>query len=212
MPDKKTITVRYPEREKLLSDFVRRGRQGVLFVETGNRLQLAEQVVVEVEFPGQKRSFRLRGKVVARRRASRELPRPPGVQVEFSREEDQTLRMILDHAQGKEVAFIDRGSKRMPCSFEVSYRRDEDFVKEFAEDIGEGGTFIRTENLFAVGTDVECRLRPPGYLMGIKIKAKVAWVLERGPEKGMGLQFVFETERQQKKIRTLVKKLTDRQT
>ena len=212
MPGKKTITVRYLEREKLLSDFIRRGRRGVLFVETGRRLQLAEQILVVVEFTGQKRSFRLHGKVVARRRASRELPRPPGVQVEFPGEEDQTLRLILDHAQGKEVAFVDRSSQRMPCSFEVSYRRDEDFIKEFAEDIGEGGTFIRTINLFVVGTEVECKLKPPGYLMGIKVKGKVAWVLKRGSMKGMGLQFVFDTEKQKRKIKNLVKKLTAKQT
>jgi uncharacterized protein (TIGR02266 family) len=210
MPGRKTITARYPKREKLLTDFERRGRRGLLFVETGRRLQLAEQVEVEVEFPAEKRTFRLRGKVVARRRASREPPLPPGVQIEFPTGEDRALRLILDHAQGKQVAFIDRGSRRMPCSLEVAYRRDEDFIREFAEDISEGGTFIRAENILAVGTEVECRLKPPGYLMGIKIRAKVAWVLSGGSTKGMGLQFVFGNEKQLKKIRSLIKKLASK--
>jgi uncharacterized protein (TIGR02266 family) len=212
MPGRKTITARFHKREKLLVNFERRGRRGLLFVETGRRLQLAEQVVVEVEFPSEKRTFRLHGKVVARRRASREPPLPPGVQVEFPTEEDQALRLILDHAQGKEVAFVDRGSRRMSCSLEVAYRRDEDFIREFAEDISEGGTFIRSNNILAVGTEVECRLKPPGYLIGIKVRGKVAWVLKSGPTKGMGLQFVFESEKQRRKVKSLIKKLANKQT
>lgn len=211
MVGKKTITARYGKKENLLSDFTRSGPRGVLFVETGRRLELAEQVLLVIEFPAERRSFRLQGKVIARRRSSRE-SLPPGAHVEIPVEENRTLQLVLDHAGGKEIDFIDRRGRRMPCSFVVSYRNDEDFVSEFAEDIGEGGTFIRTDKIFEVGTEVECRLRPPGHLMGLKLKGRVAWVKKAGRPTGMGVEFIFESERQRKKVREVVKKLVAEQT
>jgi type IV pilus assembly protein PilZ len=211
MAGKKTITARYGRKENLLAAFTRNGPRGVLFVETGRQPELAEQVLVVIEFPAEQRSFRLQGKVIARRRSSRE-SLPPGAHVEFLADENRTLQMVLDHAQGKAIDFIDRRGQRMPCSFVVSYRSDAGFVSEFAEDIGEGGTFIRTENIFEIGTEVECRLKPPGYLMGLKLKGRVAWVKKTGQPKGMGVEFIFRSERQRKKVREVVKKLVSEQT
>jgi len=54
---------------------------------------------------------------------------------------------------------------------------------------------------------VECRLKPPGYLMGLKLKGRVAWVKKTGRPKGMGVEFIFASERQRKKVREVVKKL-----
>ena len=211
MARKKSITARYGRKENLLADFTRNGPRGVLFIGTGRMLELAEQVLVVIEFPADRRSFRLHGKVIARRRSSRE-SLPPGAHVEFPADENRTLQLVLDYAGGKEIDFIDRRGRRMSCSFVVSYRSDEDFVREFAEDIGEGGTFIRTENIFEVGTEVECRLKPPGYLMGLKLKGRVAWVKKTGKPKGMGVEFIFASERQRKKVREVVKKLVAEQT
>ena len=210
MAAKKTITVRFGKKENLLADFTRSGPRGVLFIETARPLELAEQVLVVIEFPAEDRSFRLQGKVIARRRSARE-SLPPGAHVEFPAEENRTLQLVLDHAQGKEIDFIDRRGKRMPCSFVVSYRSDEGFVSEFTEDIGEGGTFIRTDDIFEVGTEVECRLKPPGYLMGLKLKGRVAWVKKSGRDKGMGVEFIFASDRQRKKVREVVKKLVPEQ-
>ncbi|NMB73670.1 MAG: TIGR02266 family protein [Myxococcales bacterium] len=207
MPNRRSLAARYVRREALLEAFSRRGPRGVLFVETGRRFELAEPVLLTVEFPAERRSFRLQGKVISRRRGSQEPPLPPGVEVEFYSEENRTLQLVLDHAAGKAVDFVDRRSHRMPCSFVVTYGRDDQFVREFAEDISEGGSFIRTDRLFPVGTVVECKLKPPGYLLGLKLWARVAWVKATGQPRGMGLEFLFETERQRKKVRDIVQKL-----
>ena len=117
------------------------------------------------------------------------------------------LQMVLDHAAGKDVEFTDRSTRRIPCSLEISYRHDRDLVQEFAEDISEGGTFIRTERIYPVGTEVECKLRPPGYLVGIKMRGRVAWVAETGEPRGMGIEFKFESARQKRRLQELLKKL-----
>lgn len=211
MAEKKTIVSRWPRREKLLEVFSRQGRRTVMFVETGRRLELSEQVVVSVEFPAEERVFRLRGKVVARRRSSGIPPLPPGVEVELPSGEERTVQMVLDHAEGKKVDFVDRKGRRMPASIVVTYRRDEDFTREFTEDISEGGTFIRTDRVLAVGTEVSCRLKPPGYLVGIKIDGRVAWTKEQGEPSGMGIEFIFTSDRQRKKVRELVQKFASAQ-
>jgi type IV pilus assembly protein PilZ len=207
MLSKKTITARFPIRQAFMEAFSRRGPRGVFFVETTRRLEIAEQVTVVVEFPTDHRSFRLNGKVVARRRGSREPVLPPGVEVEFPADENQTLQLILDHSEGKTINFVDRRSRRMACSFVVSYGRNDEFVREFAEDIGEGGTFIRTEQLLPVGTRVLCKLKPPGYLLGVRLWGRVAWLKTTGQPKGMGVEFIFSNERQRKKIREIVHRL-----
>jgi len=206
MLGRKTLTARFPRREALLDSFTRKGLRAVIFVETARRLELAEQVTVVVEFPSDRRAFRLCGKVISRRRGSQ------GLEVEFPSDENRTLQLILDHAAGKVVDFVDRRSRRLACSFVVTYGKDAEFIREFTEDIGEGGTFIRTDRLFPVGTVVECKLKPPGYLLGVKLTGRVAWVKTTGQPRGMGVEFLFESERQRRKVRQIVRKLAQLQT
>ncbi|MBN2495848.1 MAG: TIGR02266 family protein [Deltaproteobacteria bacterium] len=201
------IVARYTRREDLLLDFRKKGPLGVLFVECGRKLTLGETVVVIVEFPHEKRSFRLRGRVISSRRGSIEPPLAPGGEVEFSYDQLQTMQLVLDFAEGKQISFVERRGRRLPCSFEIHYRSNDGFIKEFADDIGEGGSFIRSERLFPIGTLVECKLKPPGHLLGIKLQARVAWVKTTGEQRGMGVEFLFESERQRKKIREIVQRL-----
>jgi len=111
------------------------------------------------------------------------------------------------HAGGKQVYRKERQNQRLACSFVVTYRQDKDFIQEFTADLGEGGTFIRTEKLLPVDTEVECRLKPPGHMLGIKLKGRVAWVRDRGRPKGMGIEFMFVNPRKRKKLSDLVEKL-----
>ncbi len=207
-----TLTVRYPRREGLIAAIRRQGSRGVLFIETGRRLELAEQVHVLIEFPSDRRSFRLMGKVVSRRRASGIPPLSAGVEVEFPAEENRKLQLVFDFAQGKKIEFIERKSKRLPCSFQLTYRSDQGFVQEWIEDIGTGGTFIRTEKLMPIGAELVCRLKPPGYFLGIKIHCRVIWLKDWGFPKGMGVAFVFQNRRQQHRVSNLINRLTRQRT
>jgi type IV pilus assembly protein PilZ len=207
MPRGKTIQIHYSEPGDFQGDFYRRGFVGLLFILTGRKFTLGDVLTVVVEFPSRRRSFRLRGRVVASRRGSKDPPLPAGIEVEFSSDQHKTLQMVLDCADGKSIDFIDRKSKRLLCSVEVSYRSDVGFVREFADDISEGGTFIRTLRKMAVGTELECKLKPPGYLLGIKLRCRVAWVSQTDSPRGMGVEFLFDSERQRKKVFRIVAKL-----
>ncbi len=207
MPRSPTIQVSYPQPAGLLEQFRREGPGGVLFIETGRRFHLGQPLIVAVRFPTAGRSFRLRGTVIAARRGSREPPLPAGVEVSLPSDQQRTLRRVLDCAEGKQVDFVDRRDKRVACAIEVTYRTDAGFVREFAEDISAGGTFVRSERLFAEGAALECKLKPPGYLMGIRLRARVAWVKSSGEDRGMGLEFQFDSARQRRRIRSLCQRL-----
>lgn len=210
----KALSLRLPNRQDFLRLLTRTSPRGVLFVETVRRVELAEQVTVLVDFPNEKRSFRLRGKIISRRSCSMPpgmIPLPPGVEVELSAGEDRTVQLIMDHVAGKSISFTDRTSRRLLCEIEISYRSNEDFINEFTEDISEGGTFIRTTRLLPVGSDVECKLKPPGYLLGIKLRSRVAWVKNTGRPHGMGLEFMFDSDRKRNKLRRVISKLSAEQ-
>jgi type IV pilus assembly protein PilZ len=207
MPASKTLTSRYRIPGELLKDFRRNGPSGVLFIETGRKLILGESVVVTVEFPSRRQSFRLQARVVTARRGSREPPLAAGVEVEFLSGQQHRIQMLLDCAEGKQIDFKDRFAKRVPGEVEVGYQSDAGFVREFTEDISEGGTFIRTQRKLPVGTELRCKLKPPGYLLGVKLMCRVAWVADQGSPRGMGLEFIFTSERQRKKICGIVQDL-----
>jgi type IV pilus assembly protein PilZ len=166
---------------------------------------------VVVEFPNENRSFRIQGKVISRRRSFSETPLPPGVEVEFFLSEKRTVQLCLDHVSGKNIDFTDRDSRRVPCSLAVFLKWNSDRIREIAEDISEGGIYVRTEKVQPVGTKVDCRLKPPGYLIGIGLLGKVAWLQDVGLSRGMGISFAFKSQRQRKKISELVKKLAQDQ-
>ncbi len=209
MPAENSVSVRYSFAEGLFDDFRREGQTGILFVRTGRRFELGRELTVVIEFPAERRTFRLRGQIVSARRGSKEPALPAGIEVAFPSGQNHTVQMVLDHASGKQVDFVHRKTKRVPCSLEVHYRTDEGFVTEFAEDLSEGGTFIRTDEIFAVGTEIQCKLKPPGYLLGVKLRARVAWVSKAKAPKGMGLEFLFDSQRQRKKIRDVCRRLAE---
>lgn len=202
-----SVHVSYPKPEGLFDDFFWRGPAGVLFVRTGRRFELGTQLTVVLELPSRDKIFRLKGRVVASRRASRDPVLPAGVEIEFGSMQRHALQLVLDAAEGKQIEFSERKSRRIPYSVQVVYETDAGFVKEFTEDISEGGTFIMTQQQLPVGTMIECRLKPPGYLMGVKLKGRVAWVSKEGQSAGMGIEFLFSSERQRKRIKDLCSKL-----
>ncbi|HOX43919.1 MAG TPA: TIGR02266 family protein [Myxococcota bacterium] len=192
----------------LLESVARRGPLAVVFVPTARQLELGEEVNLLLDFPAARRHFRLRARIIARRIASSGTAIPPGVELEVGSEQLHVLQLALDCAAGKSVDFIDRSSRRVPCEVVVEYRTDQGFVRDFAEDIGAGGTFLRTERLFPVGTQLEVKLKPPGYLLGVRLRARVAWVKTLGRPRGMGLEFLFSGARQQAKLARIVERLS----
>jgi uncharacterized protein (TIGR02266 family) len=203
----RNLSASYTQGDAFLANLSRRGPIFTLFVPTGRKLELGEVVSVLLDFPVQRCHFRLPGRVVARRLASSGAGLPAGVELEFGSDQARVLQLAQDCAEGKKVDFVERRSRRVRCAVAVEYRTTQGFVSDLAEDIGVGGTFLRTDRLLPVGALIECRLKPPGALLAVRLRARVAWVKERGAPRGLGLQFLFDTERQRRKVASLVGRL-----
>lgn len=102
---------------------------------------------------------------------------------------------------------------RLPIREEVKVRCDdwEEFRVEHAENISEGGIFLKTENLLPPGTTFRLILRVRGE--EISAVAQVIWTKEFSREGrricGMGARFLEMSENDRTKIRQLISKALD---
>ena len=100
----------------------------------------------------------------------------------------------------------------MPIALKVEYKRLNSFFADYTRNISRGGTFIRTSNPLAIGTEFMFHLKVPSLEKPLSIKGKVQWVVPESSataeqEPGMGIGFVYDSEADRDKIATTVEKL-----
>ncbi len=100
--------------------------------------------------------------------------------------------MADDRQDGVEKRIFDRS----PLMLKVRYKRANDFLADYTENISKGGLFIATEESFELGSMVEFEVSFPGLLDPIAIKGEVKWCRQSpdGEERpGIGVQFLPES-------------------
>ncbi len=207
----KELLARYFEPEQFLRCFDSRAGGGVLFVETHRSLELNEQVTVIAEFPMEGYSFRLQGRVAARRRGSQLPLLPAGVEVVLAPDQRPTLEKIFAHIEGKQIDFAKRSALRLPVAIEIAYKHEKGWVREFVEDIGTGGVFVKTDRPLQKGSVIDCKLKLPGSFRALKLPARVAWQSTDRIPRGMGLEFIFDKESQQRRLAAFISEIRRRQ-
>ena len=105
-----------------------------------------------------------------------------------------------------------RGHPRLPIALKVEYKRLNSFFADYTKNISRGGTFIRTKNPLAIGTEFMFHLQVPGLKEPLALKGKVQWVVPEeqateDQEPGMGIGFVYESEADRDRIANTVEKL-----
>ena len=100
----------------------------------------------------------------------------------------------------------------MPIALKVEYKRLNSFFADYTKNISRGGTFIRTSNPLAIGTEFMFHLLVPSLEEPLSIKGKVQWVVPESAaseeqEPGMGIGFVYGSEADRDKIASTVEKL-----
>jgi len=99
---------------------------------------------------------------------------------------------------------------RVPVDFPVTVFLSRGvFRPDRATDLSENGLFVLTPFPLDRGQAVTVRLRP-GLLLGrLDVKARVAW-RRRGASPGLGLEFVFASQRERDRVAELVRRQTKR--
>lgn len=103
-----------------------------------------------------------------------------------------------------------RSDPRVPIALKVEYKRLNSFFADYTKNISRGGTFIRTKNPLAIGTEFMFHLQVPTLEKPLMIKGKVMWIVPDGgedKEPGMGIGFVYDSEADRDRIHNVVEKL-----
>lgn len=105
-----------------------------------------------------------------------------------------------------------RSHPRLPIALKVEYKRLNSFFADYTKNISRGGTFIRTKNPLAIGTEFVFQLGVPNLDAPLALRGKVQWIVredEATPEQepGMGIGFVYESEADRDRIANTVEKL-----
>ena len=106
---------------------------------------------------------------------------------------------------------------RVPIELKVEYRRLNTFFADYTKNICKGGTFIRTRKPLDVGTRFIFKLYVPKLDEPLTLTGEVKWVVrENEPpppgvpadhEPGMGIQFVYASEAERRRVHEVVEKL-----
>lgn len=87
-----------------------------------------------------------------------------------------------------------RRHSRYAVELEVSLSSDHNFYAGFAENLSEGGVFVATHSLKAVGSKIDLSLHLPGSESPVQVHGEVRWVREyrEGSDvpPGIGIRFL----------------------
>jgi type IV pilus assembly protein PilZ len=104
-----------------------------------------------------------------------------------------------------------RSHVRVPIALKVEYKRLNSFFADYTKNISRGGTFIRTKNPLAIGTEFVFHLAIPGLEEPLALRGKVQWIVKDDDggdhEPGMGIGFVYESEADRDRIAHIVETL-----
>lgn len=111
-----------------------------------------------------------------------------------------------------------RVQPRVPVRLRVTYQRVNEFIQDYTRNISQGGMFIEASAMLDVGTLFSLELAVPSLKTPLTIHAQVQWVVneedaEWDPEElkpGMGVQFIYRSERERHTVETTVEALIRR--
>ena len=105
-----------------------------------------------------------------------------------------------------------RRQARAPIELKVEYQRLNTFFADYTKNISKGGTFIGTERPLPVGTEFVFALGLPGVEAPLRLRGKVIWTVPvtdatKGNPAGMGIEFIYADDAEQRRMEQLVEKL-----
>jgi len=197
--------------QAFLEQSTEKGEAGGLFVPGEVEVELGEEVDVEVHFVPDQVRFHIRGVVKWKRENAGRRSIPPGIGIEFLPSERHTREHLLEFARGSEAPKHVERERRFHLQVDAVLKHGEQKLTGLTDDISEGGCFVNTDVRLPIGTPVEVKVRAPGTLFGwLTISATVAWTRTDPQRSGVGLAFIFETERKREKVKKIVALMKER--
>lgn len=152
-------------------------------------------VVVVLEERGTE--FHLHARVLDRRKGTEKR----GVTLELLREERDRIELLLVAARGESIPYFKRRYERIPCRVpcEIVTETGARLSGE-TTNVNEGGLHARVEPVPRRDEEVLVDVTLPGDRRW-RIRARVVDVLAEGPQRGVGLEFLFASAEQRDEVR-----------
>jgi uncharacterized protein (TIGR02266 family) len=200
-----TVLVPLRESRTFLEHYFNKGGIGGVFVNGNLKLTSAEEVDLEFAFAKEQITVHARG-VIRWKRLTGKRNLPAGVGVEFLPSERRTRDLLLEFAEGRQVTFTRRRSRRYPAMIEIDYARDSVFVADVTDDLSREGASVLTDHPVQVGEVVHLRLRAPGESVPIELSAEVRWQRTEG-RRCFGVRFIFDSPGSEERIHSLIERI-----
>jgi len=199
------VQVHLRDGADLLGRYARKNDRDELFVAEALDCAVGEEVALDLYFDHSGYAFRVQARVISRR-LTHAGNLPPGARVAILRQAGSLAAMIISHAKGDEIQYHPRTGMRVDCSFPVRLRSAHGSGRGEVIDLAAGGMRVSGVQPPPLGTAVQCKLYPPGSILGLALRGRVVW-LRAQPEAALGVQFQSLTARTARRVSELVARL-----
>ena len=118
---------------------------------------------------------------------------------EISRMSDVEIRQFYQEFQEKQDG-KSRRHDRKDFFMVVDYSVNEQYYRDFIQDISESGMFIKTSQTFSVGQNIQMTFMSPDYQKPFKIKGEIV----RVHTDGVGVKFLIKSQVQESALKNFV--------
>lgn len=122
-------------------------------------------------------------------------------------------RAFLDFLSALAASKAQRAHPRIEARFEVRYYHRKEFLKDYTENISQGGLFIATDEALEPGTQVAVELVIPDLATVLALTGRIVYRLDEaqatalGTATGVGVQIAEIDPRTEETLRTYVQRL-----
>jgi Tfp pilus assembly protein PilZ len=198
---------------EFLTGYQPSGGNGGVFCPTRRKIPVGDMVAVKVRLGRRQPPMMVYGRVAWRRPGRHILKIRAGIGVEFLVSERAKCDYLLDLAQAGTSVRSRRRHERVPVDLPISWRplNQLDPFSGHLRDVGRGGAFVLSTATVALQERVVLEIAPPGAEVPMAFIGRVAWIGHSGTENVFGIEWRARDAGGGRRIKELVRRLTDLQ-
>jgi Tfp pilus assembly protein PilZ len=198
-------------RQEFISGYDATLPHGGVFCPTRRKAAKGAPATVKVNLGRRQPPLVIVGRVVWRRPGRHLQKIRAGICIEFLASEKAKVDYLLDLAKAGDSVRSRRRHERLPVEVPVNWHLPGAAApaRGILRDIGRGGAFVRSSAPAPHDAEVVLELSPPGAQVAMECTARVAWTANQGSEPGFGIEWRARDAGGGKRIRELVRRLTE---
>jgi len=157
-------------------------------------------ISVNLRFLYRNAEFHLHAKVLERLETGDKI----GLRLELLSEERDRQELVKACAEGQNIPYYERRFPRVACEFPVKLKLDDGKVLEgMTTNLSEGGAGVRPDHALMIDMVVGLSIELPDNFQ-LEAKGQIVFVITQGPQRGLGVKFLFDTDEQRDQAEEMV--------